>query len=81
MRNLIEDTRSPGHDSNRAPPEYASRALPLYHSVRWNNSVMSGYDQIDWDSTLDRGPVGAFSSWPLCSNGLRKNPSFLSSNY
>jgi hypothetical protein len=30
-RNLSQDSRCPGRDSNRAPPEYKSRALPLCH--------------------------------------------------
>jgi hypothetical protein len=35
-KNLSQDSRCPDQDTNRAPTEYKSRALPLGKCIRWN---------------------------------------------
>jgi hypothetical protein len=35
MKNLRHDSQYPGRDSNTAPPEYKSKALPVDQSIRY----------------------------------------------
>jgi hypothetical protein len=45
-RNLSQYSRCPGRDSNRAPPEYKSRALHLDQSAINSKTVRASADKI-----------------------------------